>query len=396
MAICASVQRVSSPACDAGNVASLLIIGIGAAFGLTAVGAYASTLGDVLFADGFEESCDIDTDNDRLVNCLEVANGTSLTDPDTDDDGLGDGDEVLGTLGGLNLPALGVNPRRKDVLIEHDWTDDSVDCVAHSHRPPEVALEELRQMFAAAPVSNQNGQSGINMINDFGQGGVFAGGNAVSIPDGTIQGDVLGLNFQSVKSGNFGNNRLGYFHYALHAHRYTSAPGSSGNAEVLGDDLMVTLQCAAIPDFVLKTTMHEIGHNLALLHGGGTECNYKPNYNSIMNYEYQFPGIDTNCDRFGDGPAGYSTGVRAILNESAIFESIGVCGGVPLDWNGNGTIEDGIQADVNGAGNNTCGGQFTVLTDYNDWSNLIVASLPGTGGGGPTGSVLCQDTPTLR
>lgn len=50
-----------------------------------------------VFIHGFEESCVVDTDDERLSNCEEANRSTSPTDPDTDDDGLSDGDEVLGT-----------------------------------------------------------------------------------------------------------------------------------------------------------------------------------------------------------------------------------------------------------------------------------------------------------
>jgi hypothetical protein len=30
-----------------------------------------------------------------------------------------------------------------------------------------------------------------------------------------------------------------------------------------------------------------------------------------MNYQFQFPGVDTNCDRTGDNVLDYSTGARA-------------------------------------------------------------------------------------
>ncbi len=220
---------------------------------------YASALGDLIFADGLEESCEIDSDNDRLANCLEVIHGTSITNPDTDGDGLRDGDEVLGTIGGLNLPAIGVNPRRKDVLIEHDWADDSTDCAAHTHKPTTFVLEQLRQAFANAPVPNPNGQTGINVISDIGQGGQLSGANLISIPNGTIQGDIFGADFANYKAANFVPSRLGYFHYAIHAHRYSANPGSSGYAEIVGDDFLVTLQCSA---FNFKrtdvSTMHEL------------------------------------------------------------------------------------------------------------------------------------------
>lgn len=365
---------------------------------INATTALSRPLGDLIFADGFEDSCDIDTDNDGLSDCLEAVHGTSPTNPDTDGDGLRDGDEVLGTEGGLNLPAMGVDPRRKDILIEHDWTDEATGCAAHSHKPPNTTLEALRQIFADAPVVNDNGQTGINLINDVGQGGQFTGGNVIAIPNGTIQGDVSGIDFANYKATNLASNRLGYFHYAIHAHQYSADPGSSGYAEIVGDDLIVTLQCSLVDYLIINTTMHELGHNLGLQHGGDTSCNYKPNYNSIMNYIFQFPGIDTNCDRFGDGPANYSVGTRITLNENSLDESAGMCGNTPIDWNGNGAIESGIQADVNSAGNNTCGGQFTTLTDFDDWTNMIVDSLPGGpgGAGGVSIGVSCQQTPVLK
>ena len=97
-----------------------------------------------MFANGFEAPCAIaDIDNDRLSACQEKLYKTDPNKRDTDDDGLTDGDEVLGTEGGLNLPGLGANPRRKDILIEHDWTDDDFECSQHSHEPPAAMLAEL-------------------------------------------------------------------------------------------------------------------------------------------------------------------------------------------------------------------------------------------------------------
>src|SRR5690349_598975 len=64
-----------------------------------------------------------DTDGDRLLDAYETDTGVFVdatntgTDPlvaDTDADGIADGDEVLGTAGGLDLPAMGTNPLKKD------------------------------------------------------------------------------------------------------------------------------------------------------------------------------------------------------------------------------------------------------------------------------------------
>ncbi|MBX3286341.1 MAG: hypothetical protein KF703_13415, partial [Actinobacteria bacterium] len=102
-----------------------------------------------LGASGTQKGCvaPIDSDGDRLPDAFEtgtgvyanIANtGTSATNPDTDADGISDGDEVLGTPAGLDLPAMGLRPTKKDILFEFDWFVDNVDpgdCGSHSHRP---------------------------------------------------------------------------------------------------------------------------------------------------------------------------------------------------------------------------------------------------------------------
>src|SRR5439155_17957043 len=41
----------------------------------------------------------------------------------------------------------------------------------------------------------------------------------------------------------------------------------------------------------LGTFLHELGHSVGLRHGGDEDTNWKPNYQSVMNYAYQFTGI---------------------------------------------------------------------------------------------------------
>jgi len=93
--------------------------------------------------------------------------------------------------------------------------------------------------------------------------------------------------------------------------------GQTGIAETSGNDFMVSLgpffnDLGGTPDFarVGGTFMHELGHNLGMRHGGGvtapgTSCVaptcengplYKPNYLSVMNYQYQTAGIVVAAD----------------------------------------------------------------------------------------------------
>lgn len=329
-----------------------------------------------------------DTDGDRLPDSVETNTGVFIdsnntgTNPnvaDTDGDGIRDGDEVLGTLAGLNLPAMGVSPLRKDLLLEYDWFDDAIDCGSHSHRPNAVLIASVTTAFNISPEPNPDGTTGVNLISDYGQGGAFTGGNFINDPDGVIASGVSGSDFLNYKAANFAANRNGYFHYVLLPHRYNTNSNSSGQAEVQGDDLIVSLYCANSNTNVANTIMHEVGHNLNLRHGGDNNCNYKPNYNSVMNYKYQFSGVDNNCTPPGDGVLDYSIGDRIDLNENNLNENNGTCGaGNPFDWNNNTIIESSIAFDINsadGAQNSACGGTFTTLRDSDDWGRLYFLGI---------------------
>lgn len=330
-----------------------------------------------------------DSDGDRLIDCVEtnthafVDAGNTGTDPfdaDTDDDGIPDGDEVVGTTTGLDLPTLGVHPLRRDILVEYDWFDDELDCGPHSHRPTPGTLALLETMFATAPVSNPDGSTGIHLIQDVGQGGALSGGSRVDDADGIVS-SYPGEE-RNHKYANFPFERGGYFHYALLPHLVSS--GASGQAEVLGDDMTAaTDACGGTELGIAILIAHELGHNLGLLHGGGDGCNNKPNYNSIMNYLYA-GGADADCTPPGDGVLTYSYGDRPPLDENALDEHLGICGTPPWDWNGDGIIESGVSLDINAVAlQSPCGGELTVLEDFDDWAHLDLSGpsreyvLPG-------------------
>jgi hypothetical protein len=340
-----------------------------------------------------------DADNDSILDCYETDTGvfagifdtgTDPNDPDTDDDGIMDGDEVHGTAGGLDLPAMGLSPLRQDILLEYDWFDDSLDCAAHSHQPTDAMLNRVTAMFAAAPVLNPDGSTGINFIHDKGQGGLFTGGNLIPDADGVLTGAVNNAEFQSHKAANFAANREDYFHYVILPHRYNTNSTSSGFAEIFGDDMIVSLYCAyANTQIVSNTIAHELGHNLGLFHGGNDNCNFKPNYNSVMNYLYQFAGVDSDCTPPANGVLDYSIGDRLTLDENDLDENLGVCGAPAWDWNGNTVIESGISWDINfldGEQMIWCGGVLSVLDDFDDWANISLPSLADADGAVPRSS----------
>jgi hypothetical protein len=345
-----------------------------------AVSAGAHTLRVVVVAGGVNlnyldvraRSAGGDQDGDRLPDAVETGTGiyvgpsntgTSASNPDSDGDGLRDGDEVLGTEAGLNLPGMGVSPVHKDILIEYDWFDDATGCAYHSHQPTPEMMERVRQMFARAPVTNPDGRSGINLVQDVGQ---LGGGNFIADADGVLLGSVFSAEFQNYKSANMASNRLGYFHYTIFGHEYSDWPGSSGYAEIIGDDLIVTLGCLySVTDYVANTIAHELGHNLNLWHGGNDGFNNKPNYNSVMNYRFQFAGIDTNCDSYGDNVLDYSVGANVSIDENNIDERAGVCGSTPIDFNFSGAIDWSVSYDINADNFNG------VLSDHDDWRAIV-------------------------
>jgi hypothetical protein len=215
---------------------------------------------------------------------------------------------------------------------------------------------------------------------------------------------VGGSEYAGHLSAGFAPNRLGYFHYALVIHRYDAdaagscagASGSSGQAFYNDHRSLISSGTwhhgASGDQYVANTILHEVGHNLNLTHGGSfaqSSLNYKPNYNSVMNYRYQFSGVDTGCDVTADNFLDYSRGTRITLDESSVDESVGVCGDVGLDWNDDGDTADAglsqdLQAYDNGPGSGNGNGSSTdVLEDYDDWANITLASsvagapLPG-------------------
>lgn len=296
------------------------------------------------------QDANADDDGDGLLNGWEI-NGY-----DANGDGVVD----------VDLPALGANYLRKDVFIEIDWMQGA----SCNQKPASAGIAEIVSSFAAAPVSNPDGSTGITLHVDYGQGGGLTGGNALACDD------VLSWpsEFQALKAANFAPARQAIFHYNIWGIQYDAGggvTGSSGISELPGDDFLVSL--GAFPggngtqDQQAGTFMHELGHNFDFLHGGSDNVNYKPNHLSVMSYSFQLTGVIRNGDFLFD----YQRYDIAALNERSLDEAIGLNGGPELaaegtvwycnrpqrtrsstsvdalDWNCSGEADGIVASDIN-------------------------------------------------
>lgn len=323
-------------------------------------------------------------------------------DSDSDGDGLWDDWERFGadTDGDgtvdLDLPGLGADPNHKDIFVEIDWMDCAVaggDCAAgdtHDHRPKAAAITAVVDAFAAAPVPNPDGTTGVNLHLELSN--AIAHQNVLNINGLCFAGGAGIGSFDDVKAdaANFGPNnpRRFAFHYAMWTHQQRANDTTSGCAELPGNDVQVSLGGwntggAADRDGdglsdrdvgtiaqQAGTMIHELGHNLDLRHGGTDNVNRKPNFVSAMNYAFQLAGVPPT-DPDGAGPligrVDYSRGLLATLVETNLTESTGVglgtdnsffscpnftngtaVGNNATDWNCNSvTTDTNVSSDIN-------------------------------------------------
>ena len=141
--------------------------------------------------------------------------------------------------------------------------------------------------------------------------------------------------------------------------------------------------------------MHELGHNLNLVHGGNVNTNCKPNYLSVMNYLFELP--TTVPSR----PLDFSRSTLYTLLENNLNEPVGIKTSTPLgltsafgpspawltnplnkptspyynpvDWNRNGQpVNTGVTANINNIGISDCNfaPSGETLYGFTDWSML--------------------------
>ncbi|WP_373973892.1 carbohydrate-binding protein [Chitinibacter sp. SCUT-21] len=321
-----------------------------------------------------------------------------------------------GTYAGLDLYAMGARAGRPTILVHIDWMQTATD---EGIKPRKEALQMVREAF---------NRKGIDLLFDAGQlhspsfnPADFNLGGGQEVPFArcvTLYKNNDCADVMAYKQSSMDVRRRLIFHYMLmgSTQNTNGYGGSSGLAEINGNDLLVSLgfwglnsssasNLYTLINYQAGTIMHELGHNLGLQHGGNEATNDKTNYLSVMNYLYQLNGVPSDakgqsmseriyynlnnrgkatpgraansygvCDLL-DGPCGnrfvidYSNGSSAPLNESALNEASlvgrGTSGGAFADWNTNGFIDQQVAFDINNDGSTQ-----TALSDYDDWGKI--------------------------
>lgn len=395
----------------------------------------------------------MDSDGDGLSDKLELELGTEPARPDTDGDGLLDGWEVLGyELGDFVEPlaSYGCDPFHKDVLVEIDWMESpggdrlpnaliayqaAVDVWRVFQSWNETSDHEIHIHFDLGPdieelIPDELHESGPDFLRfrvEPDPGKVIPYQD--SFPARPLcQGSTCRRSLYDVyyDPAYFRPSRRNLFYYVVFAEQHDAK--LSGNSPVhpysdsFADELSrraglkpAGIQVGAVfrsprpnvdPE-VLRyvysvNLLHELGHGFGLGHGGATpnnewdNTNNKPNYPSIMNYRFQFWGVDLRDDAVP--VMGFSSGqhLGVPLVECKLFESLGM-GQLPnehiqsnlgvrhleragfganLDWDEDGELDKlPVSRDLDLDG--TIGSMS--FTDHDDWGKFVRDGFAGVG-----------------
>lgn len=336
---------------------------------------------------------------------------------DTDQDGLFDSWESEGIdidrdgVIDFDLPALGANPEHKTIVVEMDYfscSATSTGCArGHDDRPDSDVVDLLVRAFAAAPLENPDGRTGVDLIIQVddplphSESCRFDASCFYRLKrdyHGTRADRSGGASEESIATRQ--RARTFASHYAIWSHQIEVGESSVGGQAFFGD---ILVSANDVYGYRLSARgqahvfMHELGHSLSLLHGGNDSKSCKPNYMSVMDpadrpgglLSGPYYSLDYSRGRYP--PAGF-------LDEEALDERTGIGDGEtgshygnydgddlfydrvfanePIDWNGNSRIDEGlIAADIDNfapfAGFCRGNSGYTRLEGFDDWSNLV-------------------------
>jgi hypothetical protein len=350
-----------------------------------------------------------DTDGDGFPDSWEEPDGGV----DTDQDGIPD----------LKLSDFGATPETPDVFVQVGWTKTRscillFFCSTRNRRPSLAALRDVQESFDdhdirlhvdAGPASLMDPDTGASW------GSRSRAGNGIEapalVPGESGSGFNWGAAFDGYRASLLPPERARIFHFALYIgyfdeEKHSGLSRRNSGAGFAGRDLMLAYDAFnGSPTRIEEagTFMHELGHNLGLTHGGSLSeagVNYKPNYPSLMNYDWQLSGVYKYSHL---GLLDYSDGTLDAVDENSLSEAQGLepneaaidiatkwrCpngrltapqpSAFNVDWNCDGQIASGTYgANINEAGNPT----RSVLRDHDDWTSIVFDGGGALGGAG--------------
>lgn len=396
-------------------------------------------------------------DGANLTDGLDLAVRTCGSD--SDGDGLFDRWETEGIdFNGdgtvdVDLAAMGADPQHKDLFVQVNWMvpPEPTRCwhlvfcpppPAGFSAPRAAAYQRFGEALKDAPVENPDGVAGITLHVDAGLStpSQFGIGSAARIggplprdnwsdpllPDfrnvdyESDEADQVFAPVDTLHTVTVPAARQVAFTWVVYVPNIARPGSGQADGSVIGlarglpsDIVMLDGTWMTSVSKEAANIMHEVGHTLALGHGGADDLNDKPNYLSVMNYSH------SNRDGLVRGGHAnvldYSRYDLADLDETSLSEtggmtaatgavptdteSVRLCDATraastngdprkfgaagPVDWNCDGDESDpSVSQVVHTAGD----GSTETLTSQNDWLNLIWT-------GGVRGGLVSEPTP---
>jgi hypothetical protein len=283
-----------------------------------------------------------------------------------DQDQDGDGLKTAWELGGYDPYNTGTSPEPLQTYGASPFGSDVFVHVDYMKAGPTETQSHIMKTAAINLAVQEMAKKGINLH-------IVLGSAVDYVANLGNPGFDWSRDLDPIKNAHFPATRKPLYHYCLFGASYGGGTSSGQSRGIGASDFIVTLggwsSNPGTTEQQAGTFLHELGHNLGLRHGGNDDTNHKPNFLSIMNYDYQTVGIIKD----GVRQFLYSELQTNDLNEGGLNEYAGVSaneGGhtyqawsctlgslfnlnTAVDWNNNHVLQSSVTADINCDGSDT-------------------------------------------